>query len=741
MAIANHRGNLPAVVNEGRQETVQYQPVYVPEPEAPEQAIPLAHYLWIIRRHRWRILAFIAASVLGTYIVSERIAPVYQAEATIDIDRQSPEGLIGQDANRTSLNDADQFIATQIGLVRSDAVLRPVADKYDLLRSEKQITKDDAPERVAALRRAPVVLKKLKLTRPPNTYLLLISYRSHDPLLAANVANAIAKSYIETTYSIRYRSSSDVSAFMEKQLEELKAKMERSSAALAKFEKELNVIDPEEKTSILTARLLQLNTEYTNAQADRVKKEAAYEAVKGGSLEAAQVSTQGESLKTLEDRLNDAEQKFADVRSRFGSNHPEYKKASGQVAEIKAQLDRGRKNIMQRVSVEYEQAVNREKMLSGAVQATKSEFDRMNAHSIDYQAIKREAEADKKFYEELIQRIREATINAGFQNSSIRLANLARPPVRPVYPNLKLNLPLAFLFSTLLAFGGALISDVLDNTLRDPEQVHRKLNTDVVGILPLARSRPSLLAQNGGTRGALMRLSDLKDNKKVGAYVEAIRTLRNSILLRNLEQPLGSILVTSAAPKEGKTTTAVHLALAHAEQRHRTLLIDCDLRRPSVHKYFDFPNEVGMTDVSLGTVPWRDAVVKVDDPTDLHLLLSGHASRRAADLVGKALAEILAEGCDDYDLIVVDAPPMLGFPEPLQIATSVDGVVVVTLAGETNRQAVTSVLNTLHRLRATVTGIVLNKMNRDLTDGYYYYGYYAKYNKHYYQGTPNNESA
>ena len=185
---------------------------------------------------------------------------------------------------------------------------------------------------------APVVLKNLKVTRPPNTYLLLISYRSPDPELAADVANGIADSYIQHTYDIRFRASAGLSAFMEKQMDELKAKMERSSAALAQFEKDLSVINPDEKTSILSARLLQLNTEFTNAQGDRVRKQAAFDSVKSGSLEAAQASTQGEQLRKLADRLDEAREKFAGVKTQYGANHPEYKKALSQVTELERQF-------------------------------------------------------------------------------------------------------------------------------------------------------------------------------------------------------------------------------------------------------------------------------------------------------------------------------------------------------------------------------------------------------------------
>jgi polysaccharide biosynthesis transport protein len=449
--------------------------------EPPDQsAVPLSHYLWILRRHKWKILGFVLGCVVATVIVSKRLTPVYESTVTVDVDRQTPSAAIGQDATRMPANDADQFLATQVKLIQSDSVLRPIADQYHLLDVEKQF----AEKPTAAQEDAPILLKKLKVTRPPNTYLLLISYRSTDPRLAADVANGVARSYVDLTYNIRFRSSSSLASFMEKQLEELKAKMERSSEALSRFERELNVINPEEKTSILSSRLLQLNTEYTNAQTDRVRKESAWKSVQTGSLESAQVSTQGENLKTLSGKLDEARQRFEDVKTHYGANHPEYRKAAVQVAEIERQLRDARQNAATRVEVEYRESANREAMLKKAVAETKAEFDSLNAHSFDYQSLKREADADKTLYEELIRKIKEAGINAGFENSAIRIADPARAAVKPVFPNMTLNIALAFLFSTLLAVGAAVMSDVLDKSIRDPEQIASLFKTEVMGSLP-----------------------------------------------------------------------------------------------------------------------------------------------------------------------------------------------------------------------------------------------------------------
>ncbi|MEZ5399626.1 MAG: polysaccharide biosynthesis tyrosine autokinase [Bryobacteraceae bacterium] len=694
-----------------------------------EAAVPLSHYLWILKRHRWKMLAFVALVTGSAWLISERITPVYEATATVDIDRQSPQGVIGQEASRSALNDSDQFLATQISLIQSDSVLRPVAEKFGLLALEGVSTgptgSGTRPED------APVLLKKLKVSRPPNTYLLRISYRSTDAKLAADVANAVAQSYLEHTYNLRIRSSASLSTFMEKQLDELRAKMEQSSAALSRFEREMNVINPEEKTNILSARLLQLNTEYTNAQAERVRREAVRNSVRSGERQAVEASGQTDELRRLGERLSEAREKFVQVRSHYGLNHPEYRRSAAQVAEIERAIESMQSDIASRVEVEFEQATTRETMLRKAVGETKAEFDRINSRSFEYQSLKREADADKTLYEELVRKIREAGINAGFQNSAIRLADFARPAVLPVFPNTKLNVLIALMLASFLAVGGAIVSDLLDTTLRDPEQVSRALNAEVIGTLPSVKSwrgRLGTLALPAlpAAPGSPARSKESSESAITG-FEEAIRTLRNSILLSDVDRRLRSLLVTSASPSEGKSTTGAHLALTHAEQGKRTLLIDGDLRKPSVHKRFSISASRGLSNVLTEGCDWRELLVSPENLPELHILPAGPPSRRAPDLIARGMEELLEQAIPEYDLVVLDGPPLLGFAEPLQMATIVDGVVVVARAGATSKKAVGSVLSTLRRLRATVVGVVLNEVHKEMSDSYHYYGYYSGY--------------
>ncbi len=720
--------------------------------------VPLTHYLWILRRHAWKIAAGVLLGTLAALIVSLRLTPIYESTTTIDIDRRMPTGVLGQEAAEIVNNDADEFLATQVKLIQSDSVLRPVVDKFHLREVEKGALEEAVDASPTSLE-APVILKHLQVTRPPNTYILQISYRSSNRQLAADVANEVAVSYLAHTYRIRYKATASLSEFMERQLEELKAQMEKSSEALARYERDLSVINPEEKTNILSARLLELNSEYTKAQARRVGMEAAYNAVKNGSLESAQASTQGEALKQLTEGLDREQQKFAEMKNHYGANHPEYQKQQALIGEIQQQIERTRANIAQRVESGFREAADGEAMLEQKVTETKRDFDDLNARSFNYQSLKREADSNKQLYEELVRKIKEAGINAGFQNSSIRIADEARPGLKPVFPRLWLNMLLAGLFAAFVGVGAAVLSDVLDNTIRDPDQVVRLMKTDVIGSLPAVkdwRRRLSTMPGNGLRRPALgngsgpipangkghangngnghaskaVLKADDAGSQALSNYEEAIRALRNSILLTDFDRRLKSVLLTSASPSEGKSTVAAHLAAIHASQHKRTLLIDGDLRRPSVHRLYQVPNSVGLSNVLLQQISWRDAVIRMDEPAGLDVLPAGPSTRRASDLIGMGLAELIEEASREYDLIVLDAPPLLGFSEPLQMATAVDGVIVVARAGDTRRKDLSTVVSTLNRLRANLVGVVLNEVHREVSAGYYYYyGHYSKYYK------------
>jgi capsular exopolysaccharide synthesis family protein len=294
-----------------------------------------------------------------------------------------------------------------------------------------------------------------------------------------------------------------------------------------------------------------------------------------------------------------------------------------------------------------------------------------------------------------------------------------------VFPNVPFNILIAFVMASLLAVGAAILIDALDSTVRDPDEVARNLNTTVIGTLPAVRNwrrrmAPTLQAQQ------TMLLPGLEE-QAASSFTESVRTLRNAILLSDFDNRVKTILVTSASPAEGKSTTAAHLAVANAEQGKRTLLIDGDLRRPSIHRKFGMTPTAGLVNVLLGEVEWQQVVIRPEAVPNLDIMPAGPPSRRASELIASGISEFLDTVYNEYDLVILDAPPLLGFSEPQLMGTCVDGVLIVARSGETNRKAIGSVVSTLQRLRVNILGLVLNEVKRDQSDSYYYYGAYGKY--------------
>lgn len=690
-------------------------PAFAAPVEADLHYVFPAHYLSVMWRQGWKILLFVGAVTLAAFVVSSRLAPIYEATAKINVDRAVLTATAGQEsaANATTA-DANTSMATQMEILQSDAVLRPVALRYHLLEKENQIGKNAAQDR--RVEDAPIILKCLKISRPAGTYLLYVSYRSTDPQLAAEVSNAIAQSYIERISEVRSKSSAIPSSSAQTQLEDLKARLERSGTALTNFEQQSKVVNSDDKTNILSARLLRLSARYAKAQSDRVSKEAVLKAsTNAGSVAKTATTEQRQDLSQFQERIDTAKQHLADVVTVYGPDHAEYRKAKGELDEVNRQFEQARDNASHRFEAEYKEAVDREDFLRRAVQYVKAEYDRLNSKSSEYQQLKRAADEDKTLFADLEHRVLGTAITPGVLNPYIRIADSARPPNEPVFPNKRLNLLFALLASGILGICVAIVADVMDHTIHDPQQAARQFHTTLLGSLPDFNGlhcRPgaavtsSRYVQKGGKKSFLCLT--VPEPYVISPYEEAIRTLLHSILLPDADRSLRSLLVTSALPQEGRSTAVLHLAIAHAEQGKRTLLIDADLRHPCIHKKLGIRTLLGLSNVLLREFRWPELVLKTNQSPNLEVLPAGEVSRRPSDLVGSLMIDILRDASKVYDLVLVDAPAILGFAESMQLSKAVDGVLVIARGGKTSQHAVADAFAMLKRLGANVIGLVLN---------------------------------
>ena len=669
---------------------------------------PLIFYVRAVRR-RWVMIALLSVALtVLVVLVCALLPPAYVGSTTIAIDRQAAPETIGE--NRLLSTGDDQFMATQQNLLLADTILRPVAERYNLLEREHQLRRywfwRSSPQREKWIRNAPIVLKHLKVERRPNTYLLTISYRDRDPHVAAYAANAIADSYLRNIFETRIKEAGRLTSSMERQLIDLKEKMESTHRALMLYQRELGTADPEQKTAVLVARLQALNTENSVAQSDRISKEAVFREAKDGSLPEVEVSAQSTDLARDVEKLKVARANLALVGATYGDQHPEYRKAAAQVEEARAAVDESRRNVSSRIGVDYRQALVRERMLSAAVTETKQQVDSLTAQSFDYLQLKHEAEAAERIYEDLFAKIKQSGINSELQNNIIRLADSARPPARAAFPNWPLIVVLSLAFFLLSGAAYVISAELTDVTAREAEAVEEALDVPVVCSLPQVSDMQLRLALGpDGLRIAGSRWRGLQG----GFFDEGVRHLRGYLMLSLQPNEPKSVLFTSALPGEGKSTLALSLAMVNAEQGKRTLLIDADLRQPTIEKLVRMEPDAGLAEVLAHRSHWSSATRQVPGRPNLFILGTGLPLPLALALIGPQMRGILTQAAKEFDLVVLDSPPLLGCAETLELAAAADVTVLTARSGQTPMKALRGAVEILRRVNAPIAGIVLNE--------------------------------
>ena len=686
--------------------------IAVPKPhrlsDPAESQRPLTFYAGILRRHVFTILLLSIVLTALVVLGCSLLPPINAGSAIIAIDRQSSPETIGD--NRLLSTGDDQFMATQQGLLQADTILRPVTERYDLLQRERQfrlyVFWYYSAGRQHAIRNAPIVLKHLKVERDPNTYLLTITYRDEDPRLAADVANAIADSYLRNIFDTRVKEAGRLTTSMEQQLIDLKEKMESTHRALMVYQRNLGTADPEQKTSVLVARLQALNTESSAAEADRIAKEAVYREARDGTLPEVEVSGQSSDLTKDVEKLQVARANLALVGATYGDQHPEYKKAAAQVEEARLALDESRGNVATRIGVEYRQSLVREQMLSQAVSETKQQVDDLTSQSFDYLQLKHEAEAAEKVYEDLFAKIKQSGINSELQNNIVRLADSARPAAKPVFPNWVTIVGLSMAFFVCACSACVIWAELTDVTAKEPEAVEAALGVPVVCSLPKVSDMQLRLALGpDGMRIAGSRWRGLQG----GFFDEGVRHLRGYLMLSEQSNAPKSVLITSALPGEGKSTLALSLAMAHAEQGKRTLLIDADLRQPAIERLVRLDPDAGLAEVLAHRSHWSSATRSVPGRPNLSVLGSGLPLPLALALIGPQMRGILDQATLDFDLVVLDSPPLLGCAETLELAAAADLAVLAVRSGQTPMKSLAVAVETLRRVSVPIAGIVLNE--------------------------------
>jgi capsular exopolysaccharide synthesis family protein len=472
---------------------------------------------------------------------------------------------------------------------------------------------------------------------------------------------------------------------------------------------------------------------------DRLAESGDTESASAVSVGAAWQGKTSEHTSPLLDKLEetkaDLKIQVAQLGTQFGPAYPKIAQLNNQLQEIDAQIQGEMKKVAGRLRGDYMASLQRENMLSTALEAQKQEDNKLNESAIEYSLLKRDFETNRTLYEGLLQKLKEAGVTAGLRSNNIREVDIARTPASPAEPNIPRNLGFGFVLGLTSGIGLAFLLEGVDNTVRTPEQAQAVSGLPSLGMIPLG---PKSTSESGAKSGLAVASSKgsielITQSRPLSQMAESYRALRTSLLLTSVGAPPKTILITSALPREGKSTTSINTAIVLAQKGTCVLLIDADLRRPSLHKTLGMGPRIGLSNVLTGGATLQQATVRSTLLPNLYILPAGTAPPNPSELLASArMFDLLAEVREQYDHIVVDTPPTLSVTDAVVLSTRADAVVLVIRSAQTTKPALRRARDILAQVNARVAGVLLNAVNLDSPDYYYYYEYQGKYGHRYY---------
>ena len=699
----------------------------------------LYDYLLILRKHQWLILSFLLAVVTFVSIATFRMKPIYVASAKLEIDRESTNILPFPGADPYDYEmDLDNYIETQSRVLTSETMALQTIRNNDLADNPDfsgggdsgaiaagSLKNQKLPPEIGAF------LGSLSVKRIPNTRLVEVTFESTNPQLAAELLNAHLENYIQQNYSSRYKETTDASKWLQSELDELSVKVRRSEDARIEYERNNQIWNVDDRNNVTTERLSDLNKQLTDAQSDSLKKQALYEFAKEGDLDAVPQLRDNLVLQGLQTKRADLSIQYSDAVNQYGPNFPKVQRLQEQMKAVDEQIVRERKGIIAQLDSDYREAKQHEELLDKALDEQKGEVSVMSGKMIQYNILKREAEANKVLYDSLQTKLKEAQISSGLKSSNIRIVDPAMVPSTPSRPAKTRNIALAFLVGVVGGIGLALLREYMDNTVKTPDDVETLIGLPSLAVVPLfadgdAATRAGFF-KTASTNGHEKRIELVAQHLPKSQMSEAFRALRTALLLSQADHPPQVILVTSALPREGKTTAAANLAVTLAQLGDKTVLVDGDLRKPGVGRLLNLGTAKypGLSSYLAG-VSTLD-VVTVPHPVipNLAAIPTGPLPPNPADLLSShRLVEAIAELRKKYKFVVIDSPPIMAATDAVILSVQTDGVLLVVRSGQTPKEAFTRARELLVSVKAPMLGVVLNAVDSSAPDYYYSYRYY-----------------
>ncbi len=710
------------------------------DPVHHDSGIDLRAYWHLLRKYRWMIAAVTLVAAAAALVLTLLTAPTYRATMLLQIDREALKVVeFDGDQRPVEAGAASDFYQTQYELLKSRALAERVARVLDLAdaRTLQALFAPGPLDRLAggaargaaaprlgavttgaadgqgSVNRGAVAAVQAAVTVEPirNSRLLRLHFDSADADFSARAANAYADGFIASTLERRFDASSYARGFLEDRLAQVKERLEESERELVGFAQQEQIVTADDGQSLGTQNLSELGSALAQAQAQRIRAEARWRqasASRGAGLPADMLADS--ILRPLQERRAQLQADYQEQVQIYKPGFPAMQQLRGQIQELDRQISAELVGIRASVRAEYDAALGQERLLAGKLGGVRNEVLDLQNRSIRYNILKREVDTNRQLYDALLQRYKEVGVAGGVSTNNVSIVDRAEVPLNRFKPSYSRNIALGLLLGAMAGLLGALLVERLDDTIRGPNEIEALLGLPVLGSIPLLKGKLPMQAA-----------SELRS-----AFAEAYRSVRTALQFSTDTGVPKTLLVTSAGSGEGKSTTALVLARNLAELGQRVLLIDADLRNPTLHRTIGVDNSDGLSNFLAGATPPIEAV-QPGGAENLWIIPSGPLPPNPAELLaGSRMQMLLSLASERYDQVVIDGPPVLGLADAPMLAHVADGTLLMVAAGRTSRTGVRMALKRLAATRARVIGAVVTMYDsRQAGYGYGDEAYYS----------------
>lgn len=741
--------------------------------------VDLRYYLRVIFKRKWLILSFAVIFTTMAALYATRLPTFYEATSTIRIEQPSNDLLEGAGAHYSYRSP--EYWNTQLLTLQSPQLMRQIALKLDLprnpaflerpkskglLTSVRQIFSKAQPRpsppasdagvpvaEESALDMKPdaeslsveqlsrlgpyvsALLGGLSVEQVKGTNLIRITYRHGDPAIAVQVSNALAQVFIENEFRRETAATNRATLKLNREIADLQTAIKEQEQQRVEEMKSKNLpLGQAKGQNLTTARLGTLSDQLLAAEDERKKLQSAYEqAAKAADIWSVPEVNQSSDVQEGRKELRRLERERAQMLERYTESWPKIKELDSQIREVREKVDTAAREAVSVLKSRYDSSLEREKKLRSAYETERGAANQQSQAETMMNSVNQQITINKELYSTLVQRQKELEIISNGRASNITVSSPAVLPETPIPQNRTRFVVIGGMFSLVFGATLAYMLHMLDNTLKDVDDVAVYTQLPTLALIPQGpgSSRAGLLTRRGATPGerfvALTLTRDLRS-----PTAEAYRHLRTSLLLTSTGSPPKCILVTSGQAGEGKTTTAISTAITFAQESAGVqegpdvLLIDCDLRRPRIHKHFELPNAQGLTNYLSGHAEMDTLLHSYSELPNLKIMTAGPMPANPADFLGSfEMLNLLDEARARFKYVIIDSPPASSFADAALLSTQVDGVVLVVHSKHSSRVMAQRVKERLRSVGAHIYGVVLNCS--ELESDEYYAGYYTSY--------------